>query len=252
MRYLHTHIHEPIFYPRQPLGPTQTITYNFSPTQSQQYQLSSFLTYFSDSAFGNILPDRRTMQSNCSSLNGVVISWTTNIQSFIAADSTDAELKAIFCTVKKLISFAHFLTSSSVTFPTKQPITLFADNKPAINIVQQNKISNRSRHLDIPVTFSHEKLHQQYFNLCHIDSKLNAADTSTKPTTGPIHERHWSHMRGLRFYPSSETDHEAYLIPPTQPPYTYTTMDPQTHPIHHTYTLKNHHTEHPSQPHPPS
>ena len=186
-------------------------------------------------------------KSNWSSLNRVAISWTTNIQSFIAADSADAELKAIFWTVKKLISFSHFLTSSSITFPATQPITLFADNKPAINIVQQNKISNRSRHLDIPVTFSYEKLHQQYFTLCHIDSKLNAADTSTKPSTGPIHKRHWSHMRGLRFYPSPETQHGAYVIPPKQPPYTYTTIDPTSHPIHHTYTVTHPNTTQTSQ-----
>ena len=198
MWYLHTHSHEPIFYPRRPMGPPQTIKYQFSHTQSLHYTLSSYLTYFSNSVFGNILPDRRSMQSNSSYLNGVIISWSTNIQSFIAADSTDAELKALFCTVKKLISFSHFLTSSSISFPNPHPPTLFVDNKPAINITTQNKISNHSRHLDIPVTYSYEKLQQQYYQLVHIDSKLNAADSSTKATEehDSIHPptRHMEHI----------------------------------------------------------
>ena len=235
MWYLHTHSHEPIFYPRLPIGPPQKIKYTFSPTQSQQYILPSSIVYFTDSAFGNILPDRCSMQSNNSFLNGVITSWTTNIQSFIAADSTDAELKAIFSTVKRITSFTHFLTSSSVSSITAQPITLFIDNKPAINVVNQNKISNRSRHLDIPVTYSHEKLRQQYYIIQHIDTKLNAADDSTKPLTGPIHERHWSFSRGLRFYPSFDTPHGKYVTAPISKPYTYTTIASEIHIYHNVY-----------------
>ena len=141
MRYIHTHFHKPMFYPRTVCNPSQVIQYQFSTKQSLQYDLSSFITYFSDSPFGNILPDCRSMQSNSSFLNGVIISWTTNIQSIIAADSTDAELKALFCIVKKITSFSHLITSTSISFPT---ITLYVDNKPAINIVTRNKISNRS------------------------------------------------------------------------------------------------------------
>ena len=241
MRYLHTHFHEPIFYPRKPLGPPQTITYQFSPTQSMEYILPSHIAYFSDSAFGNILPERRSMQSNNVFLNGVIIGWTTNIQSFIAADSTDAELKAIFSTVKKIVSFSHFLTSSSINFMTTQPPTLHIDNKPAINIVKQNKISNRSRHLDIPVTYSFEKLHQKYFQLSHIDTKLNAADTSTKASTGPIHNRHWSFICGARFYPSNTTPHGLYTQLPNNPPFTYTKIDHTSHPSHNTYVQTTHH-----------
>ena len=235
MRYLHTHSHEPIFYPKSAIGPSQLIKYKFSPTQSQQYILPSSLVYFSDSAFGNILPDRRSMQSNNSFVNGVITSWTTNIQSFIAADSTDAELKAVFSTVKRLISFTHFLTSSSISSMTDKPITLFVNNKPAINVINQNKISNRTRHLDIPVTFSYEKLQQQYYTIRHIDTKMNAADDSTKPLTGPIHERHWSFSRGLRFYPSYETPHGKYVKPPISQPYTYTTTAHESHVHHNVY-----------------
>ena len=237
MRYLHTHFHEPIFYPSTVCGPSQVIKYQFSPKQSLQYELSSYITYFSDSAFGNILPDRRLMQSNSSFLNGVIISWTTNIQSIIAADSTDAELKALFCTVKKITSFSHFITSTSISLPTT---TLYVDNKPAINIVTQNKISNQSRHLDIPVTYSYEKLQQKYFKLIHIDSKLNAANTSTKASTGPMHSHHWSFIRGSRFYPPKDTQHGAYVTSPTHSPFTYTSTDPSSHPFHNIYPKNIH------------
>ena len=211
MQYLHTHVHNPIYYPSIPATTTRPITYNFSPTQTRTYYLPSLPVYFSDSSFANILPQRRSMQSNCSLFNGTITSWSTNIQTTIAADPTDAELRSLYSTIKKIISFSHFLTSSSFTDAISSPIQLYADNNASINIIQQNKISPRSRHLDIPVTFSYEHLQKKYFLLDHINTKLNAADMSTKPTSGPALARHWNFLRGLRFHPPPSSIHKTYL-----------------------------------------
>ena len=211
MQYLHSHLHEPIFYPTKFTPTPSPITYTFSRKQTLDYFLPSHTVYFSDSAFGNILPSRRSMQSNCSLYNGTITSWSTNVQTSIAADSTDAELRSLYCTTKKIISFSHFLTSSGLHKAHPSPIQLYADNKPSINIVQQNKISPRSRHLDIPVTFTYEKLQQKYFTLNHLNTKLNAADMSTKATSGPAIKRHWNFLRGLRNYPPPDTSHSTYL-----------------------------------------
>ena len=40
------------------------------------------------------------MQSNITTLNGVTIDWSCNIQSKVAADSTNAEVTAIYSTTK--------------------------------------------------------------------------------------------------------------------------------------------------------
>ena len=211
MRYLHSHSHEPIFYPKGIQTSPQRITYIFSPKQSLDYLLSSYQVFFSDSSFANILPQRRSMQSNCGLFNRVLTSWQTNIQTTIAADSTDAELRSLYTTIKRIESFSHFLISSSIHQVTKHPITLLADNQASINIIVQNKISSRTRHLDIPVTYSYERLLKKYFNIQHINNKLNAADPSTKATSGPIQARHWNFLRGFRFFPQSTSSHGQYL-----------------------------------------
>ena len=151
------------------------------------------------------------MQSNCGLFNGVVTSWGTNIQTSIASDSTDAEIRSIYTTTKKIVAFTHFLTSSAIHDICQQPVALYADNTSSINIVRQNKISSRSRHLDILVTYSYENSERQYFTLKHIDQKLNASDISTKYMSGPIISRHWNFLHGFRFYPSATTDHGRYL-----------------------------------------
>ena len=53
MHYLHTHLHEPIFYLQQQFGPTQNIYYDFSPN-NHPHSLSSSYICFSDSVFGYI------------------------------------------------------------------------------------------------------------------------------------------------------------------------------------------------------
>ena len=164
------------------------------------------------------------MQSNTGLLNVVIVSWSTNIQSSIAADSTDAELKSLYSAVKKITSLRHFLTSSSIHTLLQHPLIVYADNQAAINIIEQNKISNRSRHLDIPVTFSHEKFDHKYFQFTHIDTKLNAADASTKPLSGPILQHHWSFLRGIRFYPAPDFHHGSYLTN-TAPATTHISMN---------------------------
>lgn len=109
MHYLHSHLHEPIFYPNHQATSTRMVTYIFSPKHQEMYELSSNLVFFSDTSFGNILPQRRSMQSNCGLFNGVITSWTTNIQTSIAADSTDAELYGDY--IVPLNASNHFLIS---------------------------------------------------------------------------------------------------------------------------------------------
>ncbi len=100
MSYLSHHMHKPILYPAKPIGQDELITYNWSNHQTSTYTTKSTYIYHVDAAFANILPDRRSMQSNVGLLNGTIVSWNTNIQSSIAADFTNAKTKAIFHVIK--------------------------------------------------------------------------------------------------------------------------------------------------------
>ena len=58
IQYLHSHKHEPIFYPARLAHGHQNIQYKFSPKQCDEYQLPASPVFFSDVSFGNILPQR--------------------------------------------------------------------------------------------------------------------------------------------------------------------------------------------------
>ena len=155
------------------------------------------------------------MQASVGLLNGVIVSWTSNIQSSIAADSTDAETKAIFYVSKRACALRNFITSAHFDPIINTPPHIFADNKATIGLIQTNKLTSRSRHLDIPIAFAHDRYAMGYYTIEHISSKLNAADTSMKACTGPIHQQHWEFLRGYRFYPTTKTPHGTYLHTPT-------------------------------------
>ena len=82
--------------------------------------------------------------TNIGTLNGVIVSWSTNVQTLIVADSTDTGLKLIFSTVKIITSLCHFLASCSIHYLISQPIAIYADNHADINIIEENKIPNQS------------------------------------------------------------------------------------------------------------
>ena len=215
MHYLHHHMHEPIFYPAKPIGPDELITYVWSPHQQQSYTTKTTAIYHSDAAFTNILPDRRSMQANIGLLNGVITSWSSNIQTTIAADSTDAETKAIFTVSKRACALNNFITSANFDPIVNTSPHIYSDNQATLGLIKTNKLTFRSRHLDIPVAFTHDRYTLGFYTLDHIPRKLNAADTSTKACTGPVHQRHWEFQRGSRFYPSDETPHGNYIKTPS-------------------------------------
>ena len=105
----------------------------------------------------------------------------------------------------------HHLLCHSTGDIVQKPINMYTENQAALNIIEQNKISNHFRHLDIPVTFSHEKLDQRYFTLVHIDTKMNVTDRSTKAISVPILQCHWDFRCSYRSYPSFEPHYGHYI-----------------------------------------
>lgn len=98
------------------------------------------------------------MQSSIGLLNGAITSWSYNIQTFIASDSTDAETKAIFHIGKCAHTLRNFMTSAQFDQMVNTPPHIYyANNKATISLVKSNKLTFHSRHLDVPVAFTHDR-----------------------------------------------------------------------------------------------
>ncbi len=109
----------------------------------------------------------------------------------------------------------NFISSANFDPAINTPPHIYTDNTATLGLVKTNKLTFRSRYLDVPIAFTHDRYILGYFTIDHIPRKLNAADTSTKACTGPTHQRHWEFLRGFRFYPSATTPHGQYLRTPS-------------------------------------
>ena len=62
-----------------------------------------------------------------------------------------------------------------------QPTTLLVDSQCALDIANNSKISDRSKHIDVQHFFIREHIEANAVKLQHIPSDSQAADTLTKP-----------------------------------------------------------------------
>jgi hypothetical protein len=110
---------------------------------------------------------------------GGAISWQSKKQSSVALSSTQAELMAITSSTKELLWFRHHL--GGIGLNRAQPTILFIDSQCAIDIANNSKISDRSKHIEVQHFFIREHIEAGTVKLQHIASNEQTADTMTKP-----------------------------------------------------------------------
>ena len=112
-------------------------------------------------------------------LCGGAISWQSKKQSTIALSSTEAELMAITSSTKELLWFRHHLRGLGLSHT--QPTTLLVDSQCALDIANNSKISDRSKHIEVQHFFIRDHIEANTVKVHHTSSATQAADTLTKP-----------------------------------------------------------------------
>jgi len=212
LRYLATHTHRPIFYPRkQSIDGFHTLRVDYDTPKFEAIQLPNGFLLMIDSDHAR---DNRTRKS-CTSIKalmiGVIFDWKMEQQKVVALHSTDSETRGVFAGTKRgltLQAIAEFLG-----FPNKNiyPTPIYEDSQPCIDILQANTVTTRVKHIAVPIHFIHHQIAMKKFTMVKIGTQLNLADSGTKPTPGPTHFRHFDQSIGVRFYPPLESEHHDLL-----------------------------------------
>ena len=74
-------------------------------------------------------------------------------------------------------------------------------------VVEYKMVTPRVKHVGIPVWFIQEQFENGLFIPKYENSSVVLDDMCTKPCTGPIIRWSTTCMTGLRFYPTSDTEH---------------------------------------------
>ena len=116
------------------------------------------------------------------------------MQATIATSSTEAEFIAAVHAAKT----AKYLRSvlDELEFRQKQPTPLYEDNLAAIEMINSEKPTQRSRHIDIQHFAIQEWKRRGIIKMLHLPGVIHPADSLTKSLGWALHHRHARRLMG--------------------------------------------------------
>ena len=135
---------------------------------------------FTDASWGNDIDDRHSICGYVFTLNGGAISWSSKKQSVVALSSTEAEYIGITHAAKEATWIRHLLSELYSALILKYPITLYCDNKSAIELVKNATFHSRTKHIAIRYHYIREAYNDGTIILDHRGTDDMPADVFTK------------------------------------------------------------------------
>lgn len=148
---------------------------------------NNILTGFSDSDLAGHLDDRKSTGGMVFYLNESLIAWVSQKQKCVALSSCEAEFMAATAAACQSIWLRNVL--SQVMEECIGPVTLYIDNKSAIDLSKNPVFHGRSKHIDIRYHFIRECVERGDIVIRHIAGEDQRADILTKPLTTIRFER---------------------------------------------------------------
>ena len=146
------------------------------------------LICYVDAAYGNDPTRRRSTTGYALTYAGGAIVYRSKAQSITAQSSTEAEVIAAV-TAAKTVRYIRFVLSE-LGFPQNDPTPIYEDNASAIDIVNSQKPTERTRHMEIRFFAIQDWKQNDEILLLHIPGTINPSDDLTKPLGYMLHNRH--------------------------------------------------------------
>jgi hypothetical protein len=149
---------------------------------------------FVDSAHATDLRNRRSTTGYAFCMAGGTIAWRAATQTVVATSSTEGEFIAAVSAAKT----AKYLRSIlfQIGFEPTGPTVLYEDNASAIRMINNNRPTERSRHIDIAWFAIQDWRAAGDVVLKHIKGTLNPSDDMTKALGWILHSRHARRLLG--------------------------------------------------------
>ncbi|XP_074336164.1 secreted RxLR effector protein 161-like [Apium graveolens] len=136
------------------------------------------LSGFSDSDLARNLDDRRSTGGMAFYLDESLISWVSQKQRCVALSSCEAEFMAATAAACQGIWLQRALSHISDT--PVGPVTIYIDNRSAINLAKNPVFHGGSKHIDVPYHFIRECVEKGSIIIKHIGTNEQRADILIK------------------------------------------------------------------------
>lgn len=134
---------------------------------------------FSDSDWAEDAIDRKSNSGFVVMVNGGAVAWCSRKQSLVSLSSAEAEYIAVTETVKEMLYMERLMRDFDIT--TTHPLTIFTDSQSCINMLENQRASNRTKHIDTKYHYVRDLVERKRITLKYCPSEENAADLFTKP-----------------------------------------------------------------------
>ncbi|UYV84151.1 hypothetical protein LAZ67_X001338, partial [Cordylochernes scorpioides] len=152
---------------------------------------------FSDSDWANDIDDRRSTSGSAVTINGCLVSWRSKKQNCVSLSTMESEYIALAQTTKEILWIAQILENLKCLTNASRPITIFCDNRAAIEFSKNNIENNRSKHIDIRYHYIREKVNSGDIHVNYISTNDNLADIFTKGLKRTAHQNACAAMNCL-------------------------------------------------------
>lgn len=137
------------------------------------------LVGYSDADWAEDTENRKSNSGSIVKINGGTIDWKCRKQTLVALSSTEAEYIAASETCKEILWLQQLQRSFDIV--NKESTTVFVDNQSCIKIIQNEKSSNRSKHIDTKFHFIRDLATKKQIKFRYVPTEENIADMLTKP-----------------------------------------------------------------------
>jgi len=135
---------------------------------------------FTDANWGNDIDHRHSICGYVFTLNGGAISWSSKKQSVVALSSTEAEYIGITHAAKEAIWVRHLLSELYSPRILDFPVTVYCNNRSAIELVKNATFHSRTKHIAIRYHYIREAFDDGVIVLTHRGTDDMPADMFTK------------------------------------------------------------------------
>ena len=126
--------------------------------------------------------DRKSNSGVICRVFGGTVSWSSRKQNVVSTSTTEAEYYALAEATKEVQWIIQLLKNFNIIFTG--PVTIQSDNQSCIKFVQNEKFSNRTKHIDVRYHYVKDLISNNAIELKYCPTEYNIADMLTKPLAG--------------------------------------------------------------------
>ncbi|GKA86315.1 hypothetical protein Tco_0808026, partial [Tanacetum coccineum] len=133
---------------------------------------------FSDSDWAKCPVTRKSVYGYCVLINDNLVSWKSKRQATLSKSFAEAEYRCMASTTSEVMWIVKIMQDFGLH--NLLPISLYYDNKFAIQIAANRVMHEKTKHFDIDVHLVREKVSSGLIKTVKVDSKNYLADILTK------------------------------------------------------------------------